>query len=204
MYFNLLTKEYREIMSKSKYTLFTVIIASLILGPLTVVEAKNRDNKNDRKVNSERNHRSDRTVKRHLTKGKQVIVIPGHRKYRNIKVVRSHGHFYPGYGHHHYDNDAWKWLAFTAITLKVLDNLDEQAQREHEAAQIRATSAAVGEKIMWNTADSSGYVVTSKEGQSESGLSCREFTQSVTIGGDTEQAYGTACLQADGSWEMIN
>jgi hypothetical protein len=31
---------------------------------------------------------------------------------------------------------------------------------------------------------------------------CREFQQSVTIGGVTQQGYGTACLQPDGSWEI--
>lgn len=41
-----------------------------------------------------------------------------------------------GYDHFLHDNDAWKWLSFTAITLKVLDMVDEQAQREHEAAPV--------------------------------------------------------------------
>lgn len=31
---------------------------------------------------------------------------------------------------------------------------------------------------------------------------CREFTQTVTIGGKMQQGYGTACLQPDGSWEI--
>ncbi|SVB96224.1 uncharacterized protein METZ01_LOCUS249078 [marine metagenome] len=31
---------------------------------------------------------------------------------------------------------------------------------------------------------------------------CREFTQTVSIGGHTEEAYGTACRQADGSWKI--
>ena len=31
---------------------------------------------------------------------------------------------------------------------------------------------------------------------------CREFTQTVSIGGKTEEAYGTACRQADGSWKI--
>jgi hypothetical protein len=31
---------------------------------------------------------------------------------------------------------------------------------------------------------------------------CREFNTPVTIGGQTQQAYGTACLQADGSWKV--
>ena len=31
---------------------------------------------------------------------------------------------------------------------------------------------------------------------------CREFTQTFTIGGQTQTGVGTACLQADGSWEI--
>jgi len=32
---------------------------------------------------------------------------------------------------------------------------------------------------------------------------CREFTLDATIGGNTEEIYGTACRQADGSWKVI-
>ncbi len=131
--------------------------------------------------------------------------MPRRRTVNNIIVVRPYGHPYPGYGHYQNDNDAFKWLAFTAITLKILDNMNEAAQREHEAAQVKATTAPVGEKIIWDDGDSSGYVVASKEGKSSgAGLTCREYQQSITVGGKTEDAYGTACLQADGSWEIVN
>ena len=32
---------------------------------------------------------------------------------------------------------------------------------------------------------------------------CREFTLDATIGGSTEEIYGTACRQPDGSWKVI-
>lgn len=32
---------------------------------------------------------------------------------------------------------------------------------------------------------------------------CREFTVNATVGGKTEQVYGTACRQLDGSWKII-
>ena len=135
-----------------------------------------------------------------------VVIAPRNRiVHNNIIVRRPHGHPYVGYGHHYNDNDAWKWLSFTAITIKLLDNLNESAQRQHETAQIQATSAPVGEKIVWDEGDSSGYVVATKEGKSsQSGLVCREYQQSITVGGQTEQAYGQACLQPDGSWELVN
>ena len=31
---------------------------------------------------------------------------------------------------------------------------------------------------------------------------CREFTQEVTIAGETETAFGIACRMADGSWQL--
>ncbi len=33
---------------------------------------------------------------------------------------------------------------------------------------------------------------------------CREFRQSITVGGKTERAYGRACRQPDGSWKIVN
>lgn len=33
---------------------------------------------------------------------------------------------------------------------------------------------------------------------------CREFTQVINVGGYLQNAYGTACLQPDGSWEVVN
>lgn len=33
---------------------------------------------------------------------------------------------------------------------------------------------------------------------------CREYTQTFTIAGKTQKGYGTACLQPDGSWQIIS
>lgn len=32
---------------------------------------------------------------------------------------------------------------------------------------------------------------------------CREYTQTVRVGGVLQPSYGTACMQPDGSWEMV-
>lgn len=140
--------------------------------------------------------------KRHVDRGAPGPGVKHRPHRRTVVVVRPHGHHYHGYGHWHDDDDAWKFLAFTAITLKILDNLNEQAQREHEAAQVKATTAPIGEQITWDTGDASGHVVTTRTGTGSSGLQCREFQQEITVGGETEQAYGTACLQEDGSWKI--
>jgi len=126
------------------------------------------------------------------------------RRFRNVVVVRPYGHRYTGYGHYHSDNDAFKWLAFTAITLGILNYLNEAQQREHEAAQIAATTAPIGERIIWQEGGASGSVVATREGTTPSGRYCREFQQDVSIGGRNEEAYGTACRNPDGSWEVID
>lgn len=33
---------------------------------------------------------------------------------------------------------------------------------------------------------------------------CREYTKEIIIDGETQTAYGTACMQADGSWRLVN
>ena len=35
-------------------------------------------------------------------------------------------------------------------------------------------------------------------------LACREFQQTITVGGRTETAYGTACRQPDGDWKIVS
>jgi len=128
---------------------------------------------------------------------------PYSRYFRGIRVDRPYGYRYPGYGFYYADTDAYRWLAFTAITLAMFDYISEEQQRLHEEAQIRATMAAVGESIIWQDGNASGSVMTTRVGASTSGRQCREFQQTVTIGGRSEQAYGTACLQPDGAWEIV-
>ncbi|MFQ3189916.1 MAG: hypothetical protein ACI936_001042 [Paraglaciecola sp.] len=190
------------------------LILIMAISPIAYSKSDNKqDRQQERRQDSRKHNKQDwkqdkrqdkRQNSRHVVKNgrKLVVVAPRHRNFRNVIVVRPHGHVYWGYGHHHSDADAFKWLAFTAITLKLLDNVNEQAQREHEAAQVQATSAAVGEKITWTTNEANGYVVTTKQGTNSSGLTCREFQQNITVAGKTEEAYGTACLQADGAWSI--
>lgn len=150
-------------------------------------------------------YREHRKPPRVIHRGKPRVAPRNRvRWYRDIVVVRPHGHWYSGYAHHYHDDDAYKWLAFTAITLGVLDFLNEEQQREHEAAQIAATTAPIGEQIIWREGQASGVVTATREGTSTSGRYCREFQQRVTIGGKTEEAYGTACRAPDGAWEVIS
>lgn len=126
------------------------------------------------------------------------------RYYRGAEINRRHGHWYHGYGRHHQDNDAFKWLAFTAISLKILDMVNEDQQRRHEQAMVDATSARIGVPVTWHDGNASGRVIALNESHNSEGLTCREFQQEITVGGKRELGYGTACLQPDGSWKIVN
>jgi surface antigen len=39
--------------------------------------------------------------------------------------------------------------------------------------------------------------------QSQSGQYCREYTQKIQVGGKSQEAYGTACRQPDGTWQVV-
>ena len=66
-----------------------------------------------------------------------------------------------------------------------------------EKAPINATG-------QWQNPDTGhgGSVTPTRTFVTDTGTPCREFTQTVSIGGKTEEAYGTACRQADGSWKI--
>ncbi len=84
-----------------------------------------------------------------------------------------------------------------------LDELDEiKAQR----AANQAKTAPLGETISWNNPESGNYGSTTpvRDGTASNGDYCREFQQTVTIGGRREQAYGIACRRPDGSWEIVS
>lgn len=59
--------------------------------------------------------------------------------------------------------------------------------------------------ITWNNPQTGNYgsVTPTHTYEPEPGRYCREFQQQVAIGGKLQDAYGTACRQPDGSWEIV-
>ena len=56
----------------------------------------------------------------------------------------------------------------------------------------------------WKNPDSgNNYTVTPIKTYEVADGPCREFTLDANIGGKTQESYGTACRQQDGSWKMI-
>ncbi|MEX2644001.1 MAG: RT0821/Lpp0805 family surface protein [Acetobacterales bacterium] len=85
---------------------------------------------------------------------------------------------------------------------KSLDRADKIAMSR--TTQNTLETQPSGTTATWRNPDSGNYgTVTPKPAvQTASGQYCREFQQTVTVGGATEQAYGTACRQPDGTWKI--
>ena len=85
-------------------------------------------------------------------------------------------------------------------------SLDRADQAYAGRAVQQAYAAPIGQKIVWNNPESgnSGVIVPIREGrQSNTNAYCREYQQTVTVGGRTQQAFGQACQQPDGSWKIV-
>ena len=63
-----------------------------------------------------------------------------------------------------------------------------------------------GTTTAWKNPNSghSGASSPTKTTVAASGTPCREFVTEIIVGGKTQQGYGTACRQADGSWKIMN
>lgn len=83
-------------------------------------------------------------------------------------------------------------------------SLDASDQMYNQRAWERAHYAPINERVSWNNPDSghSGYIVPVREGTSTSGYPCREYKQTIVVGGRAETAYGTACKNYDGTWRL--
>ena len=87
---------------------------------------------------------------------------------------------------------------------RTLDNADRQYMGDTTQRALEYENS--GESIAWNNPDSGNYgtVTPQPAYQNGTGRYCREFQQTITVGGKREQAYGTACRQPDGSWKIVS
>ena len=87
------------------------------------------------------------------------------------------------------------------------DRMDAADRREAQQAATRALETApAGSSVAWRNPDSgnSGAITPTRTYQAASGQYCREYQQTITIDGQQHRAYGTACRQPDGSWQVVN
>jgi surface antigen len=87
-----------------------------------------------------------------------------------------------------------------------IGNALDQRDREYALqAQQQAYGAPIGQTISWNNPQSgnSGTYTPVRDGYNQNGRYCREFQQTIVVGGKVEEGYGIACRQPDGSWEIV-
>jgi len=89
---------------------------------------------------------------------------------------------------------------------KIGASMDEQDKMKAQLNNQRALeSSRSGATSTWRNPDNGhhGTITPYQAYQDNSSRYCREYSQTVTVGGKTEQAYGTACRQPDGSWNIV-
>jgi len=87
------------------------------------------------------------------------------------------------------------------------DRLDAADREKARAAASQALeSVPSGQSVAWRNPDSenSGVVTPVRTYQTATGQYCREYMQTITIGGERHQSYGTACRQPDGNWQIVS
>ena len=74
----------------------------------------------------------------------------------------------------------------------------------NNTAQRAMESAKTGTTSTWVNPDSgnSGTITPTKTYQTAGGQHCREYTQTIQVGGKSVEGYGTACRMPDGSWKI--
>jgi surface antigen len=105
-------------------------------------------------------------------------------------------------------------LAATAAGVLLGGLLGSQAGASLDRADVayanRTTQRSLeevptGHATTWRNPDSgaAGTVTPTRTYQTAGGQYCREFQQSITVGGKTQEGVGTACRQPDGSWRIV-
>jgi surface antigen len=76
----------------------------------------------------------------------------------------------------------------------------------HQTTQSAMETSRTGSTSTWQNPDSgnSGTITPTRTYKNESGQNCREYTQTINVGGKSEKAFGKACRQPDGSWKIVN
>lgn len=84
-----------------------------------------------------------------------------------------------------------------------LDKADMQYY--NQTSQRALETAPSGQALPWtNPQTGNSGTITPTNYYQSNGSFCREYQQTITVGGRTERGYGTACRQPDGSWQVVN
>lgn len=109
------------------------------------------------------------------------------------------------------DGSGRLWATGAGVLLGALlgsevgSSLDRADMAYANKANTKAHNASIGETVSWSNPETGnqGSVTPVRDGYSSAGRYCREYQQTVIVGGQEQSAYGTACQQPDGSWEVL-
>jgi surface antigen len=75
-----------------------------------------------------------------------------------------------------------------------------------DSTQDSLENAETNQTTVWENPDTgtTGSVTPIETFQNEDGQYCREYQQTVTIGGRERRAYGTACRMPNGTWQIVH
>jgi surface antigen len=84
-----------------------------------------------------------------------------------------------------------------------LDNADMAAYNDTSRRALE--NAPAGQTLPWKNPKSGNYgsITPSNYYQTASGQYCREYTQTIVVGGKKQSGYGTACRAPDGTWNIV-
>ena len=87
---------------------------------------------------------------------------------------------------------------------KSLDKADKLYAQQ--TTQTALESNRAGQTSSWRNPDSGhgGSVTPTRTYRTAQGENCREYQQTVNIGGKSQTAYGRACRDTDGTWRLVN
>ncbi len=98
-------------------------------------------------------------------------------------------------------------IAGAAIGSSIGRSLDEADRIAMERnRQVALETYPSGQTATWYNPDTgnSGSYQPQPAYQNKTGAYCREYQQTITVGGKTEDAYGKACRQPDGTWKIVS
>lgn len=85
-----------------------------------------------------------------------------------------------------------------------LDRADMQYYNQSSQRALENTPS--GQVVEWRNPDSgnSGTIVPQNVYRSDNGQYCREYSQTIRVGGELKKGYGQACRQPDGEWRIVS
>lgn len=97
-------------------------------------------------------------------------------------------------------------LAGFLLGSEIGSSLDKADELYAEQALMEAQRVPLGQPVPWSNmrTGNRGVVVPVRDGYTQSGDYCREYQQTVYVGGKKQKAHGVACREPDGTWRIVS